>query len=33
MRVVRMYLLYQSLRIGVQIFMFADVEMQWIVKQ
>ena len=33
MQVVRVYLLYQSLRIGVQIFMFADVVMQWIVKQ
>ena len=33
MRVIRVYLLYQSLRIGVQIFMFADVVMQWIVKQ
>ena len=33
MRVIRMYLLYQSLRIGIQIFMFADVVMQWIVKQ
>ena len=33
MQVVRMYFLYQSLRIGVQIFMFADVVMQSIVKQ